>query len=193
MDPIRRRDRHGNGATTIIIYNRSGGDLHKRRQVGSIESRLAPIKSFVRLKIEKKNSSCRRVSRKPEAARTRSCTSFFKWKTSRKRGWITATAMREREKETDRDFDRWKLISPSNWNFRNPYCIRKSGKRDNTFNNPKYIFSYVILYNCILLNNFTVDRTIVRSGANCGGRQMDRIAEIQIWRIIRRYTKKGHR
>lgn len=66
MDPIRRRDRHGNGATTIIIYNRSGGDLHKRRQVGSIESRLAPIKSFSRLKIEKKT---RRVAASRENRR----------------------------------------------------------------------------------------------------------------------------
>lgn len=59
---------------------------------------------------------------------------------------------------------------------RNPYCIREV-----RLNDPKYTFSYVILRNCTLLNNFTVDRTspILPSGANCA-RQMDRIAEIQI-------------
>lgn len=51
--------------------------IKERRQVGSIESRLAPIKSFARLKIEEKKKKTRRVSRKPEAARTHTCTSFF--------------------------------------------------------------------------------------------------------------------
>lgn len=60
--------------------------IKERRQVGSIESRLAPIKSFARLKIEEKKKNSPRLEKTGGGKDAYMYKFFFKWKTSRKRG-----------------------------------------------------------------------------------------------------------